>query len=203
MSSIITTFNKFNYKITWLAEHFLRFPFLGRHRKNLSDKIAINIPIVKEELLSPVPVMNNFDLEDFLLNYVKKGMPVVLKGAAKNWGAIKKWTPEFLANQYPDFPVVLYDQKKDNPELDGKVKHTTLKEYVESMKKGSKNYARFLPLLDKQPELEKDFSMSFISKIMKGGAKGKKTQLFIGGGGNSNFITWRSRIQPFCSSFWS
>lgn len=181
MTKPISSFNKAKYNFIWLLEHFFRLPFLGALRKKLTTRIASNIPMIEEELFSPVPIMEVFDFNNFITNYVKKSQPVVIKGIANNWEAIKKWSPEFLASRYPDFPVILYDRKKDNPELKGNIKHTTIKEYVDSMNKGSKNYIRFLPLLDKQPELEKDFRISFIKRIMKSKAKGRKTQLFMGG----------------------
>jgi hypothetical protein len=58
-----------------------------------------------------------------------------------------------------DDPVILFDasiESKDLAYTDGKkTKTVSLLEFVESMNKGGKDYARLLPILDQHPELLK------------------------------------------------
>jgi len=49
------------------------------------------------------------------------------------------------------------------------------------MKNGSKDYARFLPLLDHHKELQKDFDIEWLQTASGYKNKSVKNQLFIGG----------------------
>ena len=37
--------------------------------------------------------------EEFKINYLEKGLPVIIPGAMREWSAFEKWTPEFFRNK--------------------------------------------------------------------------------------------------------
>jgi len=132
-----------------------------------------------------VPVIEGMNIEEFIKNYRKKSLPVVLKNAASSWPFYKKWNPEFFAEKYPDDPVILFDaaiESKDLAYTNGKkTKTVSLFEFVESMNNGGKDYARLLPILDQHPELLKDLDMDWLMSAANNDAREVKYQLFMGG----------------------
>jgi hypothetical protein len=133
-----------------------------------------------------VPVMDGSNLKDFVELFRNKSHPVVLKNVASNWPLFEKWTPEFFAEQYPDDPVILFDAAVENSKLaytEGKeTKSTNLEAFIQSMRQGSKDYARLLPLLDQHPELLDDMDVEWLHAAANNGRKKSiKHQLFIGG----------------------
>jgi len=178
----------------WLAEHFFASnKKVKKLRKKLSASLSEKIP---EELGGlgehgenhiPVPVIEGMNVEEFIKNHRKKSQPVVLKNAASSWPLYKKWTPEFFAEQYPEDPVILFDgaiESRESPK-EKDTKTVSLSDFVEAMKNGGKDYARFLPLLDQHPELLKDFDVDWLMSAANNGAKQVKHQLFMGGAGTS------------------
>jgi ribosomal protein L16 Arg81 hydroxylase len=194
MNDKITRYDRYRYTMLWLAEHFFASnKKVKKLRKKLSASLSEKIP---EELGGlgehgenhiPVPVIEGMNVEEFIKNHRKKSQPVVLKNAASSWPLYKKWTPEFFAEQYPEDPVILFDgaiESRESPKEKG-TKTVSLADFVEAMKNGGKDYARFLPLLDQHPELLKDFDVDWLMSAANNGAKGIKHQLFMGGAGTS------------------
>lgn len=122
-----------------------------------------------------VPVMDGANLDDFIELFRNKSHPVVLKNVASNWPLFEKWTPEFFAEQFPDDPVILFDAAVENSKLaytEGKeTKSTSLKAFIQSMRQGSKDYARLLPLLDQHPELLDDMDVKWLHTAANNGRK--------------------------------
>lgn len=170
------------YSVMWLAEHFLYSKRIHNKRTAYSSKIADRLPIPECQLL-PMPEMKEFNLETFVNKYRNAGSPVVMRGAAKDWVACQKWNPNYLAQHYPEEQVILFDAtiKDKSTPLRSEVEYKSLADFVEGMNKGSDEYARFLPMLDNNPELLDDFDRDFFKAAMGKRAKQEKRQLFMGG----------------------
>ena len=101
-------------------------------------------------------------------------------------GLYEKWNPDYFASLYPKDPVILFDAAVESRKLsytEGKeTKTTSLFEFVKSMKNGSMDYARLLPILDQHPELLNDMGVEWLKSASNNRAKGSiKHQLFMGG----------------------
>lgn len=172
------------YSLLWLAEHFCYSEYFKKRRAQYAVKIANRLPAVEDQLL-PVPEVHSSDINTFIKDYRDPGVPVVLRGLARDWESVKKWTPDYLAECFPEDQVILFDasikSKTDDTIKNYDVHYKSLLEFVESMNNGSKEYARFLPLLDNHPELFRDFDMNFLNAAAGARARQPKRQLFMGG----------------------
>ncbi|MDJ0676979.1 MAG: cupin-like domain-containing protein [Calothrix sp. MO_167.B42] len=93
----------------------------------------------------PLPILENFDRELFQREYVAPIQPVILKGAAASWAAVKSWTPKYLATKYKDVQITpkvnlpdaevpyVYKDKHHRREM-------TIGEFVELMESGNSCY---------------------------------------------------------------
>lgn len=59
---------------------------------------------MNEPKREPIPTIDSFDRAAFE-SYRAQSRPVVLKGAARQWPATRKWSPEYLARTWGDLPV--------------------------------------------------------------------------------------------------
>lgn len=151
---------------------------------NKNQKPAINLnsktTLDKIEGLTP---------REFFQLYVIPRKPVIIVDAIKDWGALKKWTPEFWMKEYGDRKV----------SIEGKV--YTLKEVIKlslSSSLGNPSpYYRNIRMGHEYPELEKDifpdskfckpnwFDSIFFRPIRNSFMAYGQYELFIGGKGRS------------------
>jgi histone arginine demethylase JMJD6 len=88
-----------------------------------------------EQLLSRIDTDNtvpreeaeNLSLEDFREKYEKKNIPVIIKGVAKNWPALSKWTFQSLYEKYKNAKVKVGE---DDDEYKIKIKLKYFFEYL-------------------------------------------------------------------------
>lgn len=192
MTPRISKFRLRQYNALWLMEHLLYSKWAHKKRMALGIRLGESVPNDGAGIGAEganhhaVPVMDGSNLKDFVELFRNKSHPVVLKNVASNWPLFEKWTPEFFAEQYPDDPVILFDAAVENSKLaytEGKeTKSTNLEAFIQSMRQGSKDYARLLPLLDQHPELLDDMDVEWLHAAANNGRKKSiKHQLFIGG----------------------
>jgi len=43
--------------------------------------------------------------EEFLTRFVWRNQPIIIRGAARDWPALKLWTPDYFRRRFPDRPV--------------------------------------------------------------------------------------------------
>ena len=187
---IISLRDKCFYNSLWMFEHFFNLTNLEKKRFKLSSKIASKIKLEEKYRLSKVPTETSISVSSFHANYFKNPRPVVFKGAAKNWIACKSWSPNFFKEHYGNTKVVLFNgsvkdiksaKRSDTKLLD-------FKTFINLMQSGSKDYVRFLPILDENPELLNQINNDWLSKYSNSKRKGLKRQLFIGGKNTSTSI---------------
>ena len=181
---------KRRYNLLWLAEHFTSIKSLENKRLNLSSKIASKIVLNENERFLDVPVETNISVKEFHKKYFKNPQPVVFKGVAKKWSAFQKWTPDFFKENYGDTKVILFDASVKALDSDQISETSTVdfKQFIEMMQSGSKEYVRFCPILDKNPELLDDIDSDWFARYSNSKSKGLKHQLFIGGKNTSTSI---------------
>ena len=188
----IKNINRYRYNLLWMVEHFTYSKKANQLRIDLGNKLSEKISSEFKgigsdgENHSPVPVIDGTNVKEFVKNYRKKSVPVVLKNVASKWPLHEKWNPDYFASLYPKDPVILFDAAVESRKLsytEGKeTKTISLFEFVESMKSGSMDYARLLPILDQHPELLNDMGVEWLKSASNNRAKGSiKHQLFMGG----------------------
>ncbi len=101
------------------------------------------LPLVDERLCDTLPY------DDFVRDYVRMNRPVVVRGAAADWPALKKWTPQYFKENFPDKPVqVSYRENIPFAEFIDRVEASTVE------KPGPYMYRLFLH--ENLPEVLKD-----------------------------------------------
>jgi len=137
--------------------------------------------------LSQVPRVKIIIKDDFLQNYKKNEIPVVMENLTQKWGAKEKWSMDYFESLAGDKEVKLYDSK---PSKDKKLQHAAetlmpLKDYFTMLKNGEKDLRMFFfNMLVEVPVLKDDFSfpdigLNFFKKlpVMFVGGKGAKVQM--------------------------
>lgn len=134
---------------------------------------------------------SNLAEDEFVSQYLNKGLPVIFEQEAQNWPCTKKWSLDFLKEKFPDEEFSLidskglveeeYDKTQDNPVpvLINKMKAS---EFVDAVKRGEKKYLRFCPIMETHPELAKDLDQGWLKK-MRRCFLGISYQSFIGPSG--------------------
>lgn len=135
----------------------------------------------------PVDAVTSIEPEVFFERYFRAGMPVVLKGLARDWPCVKTWSPAYLRARYGSEPLSVMD----NVNTDGifNVEEMTIGDFMTMVETGdTRKHLRFGNILHRFPELVEDFDAgalgAFMNKIRVGknfgafiGAKGTQTRL--------------------------
>ena len=131
-----------------------------------------------------VAIVHNISSTEFHRKYLKKGLPVVFKGAAKNWKSSEKWSFDFFGENYGNETALLVEAEgltaKDTA---GNYEILKISDLIENLKKGGNKYLRFSPLLDKFPKLKEDLDLGWLKSMRNPLSIAQGYQLFIGGKG--------------------
>ena len=182
----IATRHRAMYNAMWLLDHCIgRQRALEPIRARIDAGIRSDLQRKGAGRIRPVDRRRDLSAEDFVRDYLRPNIPVVLEGAAADWGCAK-WTPQVLADRYPDDEVLLINASPDDLRAPsfapGK---TTLAAVVAGMDEGSLAYARFNPLLQHHPELIDDLDAGWLLQRANRVRTGVSYQLFMGGGGTA------------------
>ena len=118
-----------------------------------------------------VPRVANMSSEQFREEYFLTGKPVVLEGAATDWPAIRKWSPEYLLQRCGQDEIAVLDAHNWRVNADGERDLVSTTEQMmniaallDNMKAGGGWYGAFLEILDKYADLREDLDFAFIQK---------------------------------------
>ncbi len=125
----------------------------------------------------PIERRSNLSIEEFKNHYVKKGIPVVLDAAAKDWDCVKNWSFDYFKNLYGKDEIVVVDQH----DMTAPYQRMTLADVINGIKNGSNQYYRFYPLLEKHPEHILDFDYKWLRERRNKLTVFEAFQVFIGG----------------------
>ena len=179
------------YNLRFFLEHFFGFfPFskaLNSWDSRIQEKIYNSIKGIEKQHLSPAEFREDFDPVKIRKDYVRKGIPVIIRGGAKSWKAYQDWDFEFFKDQYGDHPVLLTNhQDLGDDNVTGSI-DTNLREIINGIDNNSMHYARFNPLLDSYPELQNQMNQSWLDQVRDTKIK-KHHVLFIGNKGTKTNI---------------
>lgn len=179
----------------WLADHVAGRRrverALGGVRQGLEARITEALASAGEGALHAVDAREQLGPAAFFREYVRPNLPVVLRGAARDWVATRTWSPEAFAERFGDEPIVLIraarDDLKDFESADYRPAgdEVKLRDVVADMLAGKDTYARFVPLLKQRPELQRDLDRAWVERMRPRGALGLYYQLFMGGAGTT------------------
>ncbi len=177
------------YNFYFILEHFIGLKLSEKYLKprklKLFHEALNNNPGIRERAQN----INIKDIERTSFEQIKDQReillqtPLVFRGAAKEWEAVKLWSKEFFRDQHGDTPVTIID----NPGLVDKdkenvFKHTNFAEYFKEVEKDKSKYLRFSRVLDNNPQLLKYLNMDWLRQFKANLSVGDQTFLFIGEG---------------------
>ncbi|MBW1658339.1 cupin-like domain-containing protein [Flavobacterium quisquiliarum] len=130
--------------------------------------------------LKQIERVKKISKEDFISQYVKKQIPVVIEELTEDWPAYKKWKLSYINAIAGDITVPLYDDRPVNHEEGFNQAHLKMKmsDYINLLESRPTNYRIFLYNLMKDvPTLKNDFLWPDIGlKLVK-----QLPMLFFGG----------------------
>ncbi len=136
---------------------------------------------------SPVTRVEHISKKDFVENFYKPQIPVLITGLTKDWPAYTKWKLDYVQERAGDQIVPLYNNEpaKDKESVYAPVKEMKLHEYIEILKTQPTDLRIFFyNILKEMPELLEDFEYPDIGlKFFK-----KLPALFFGGGESKVFM---------------
>jgi hypothetical protein len=181
----ITRKNRVLYGYFQFLDHFIGRPnTLKLHRKsrkklydNLNDQLQ-NKGLGEKKFIER---KSNLSLSEFKKNYLKKGIPVVLDGAAKDWECVQNWSLEYFKKLHGEDEILLSGDNYSEEAFE----MLKLKDLIDNIREGGQKYYRFYPLLSKHPEHIKDFDYSWLRERKASMPLGEFFQVFMGGKGTS------------------
>jgi hypothetical protein len=134
-------------------------------RRDLKQRMLESIRQNGPSRVVPLPRVKNLDRKTFMREFVNKSHPVVFEGAAKDWECCRKWSFDWIRQQYGSDDVMLVDHaQQDRNPLGKPIEHLTLGDLIEGIDHGSLKYARFHPLLQRHPELRIDIDQTWLKE---------------------------------------
>jgi lysine-specific demethylase 8 len=170
----------------WLADHLLGANTVdavaGDVRRRVDARLAQALR-PHAGGLEPVPEGDASDPAAFVRDHVEADVPVVFRGAARDWPAMR-WTPRLFAERHGDEEVRLLDMAPDEiADRNYVPRVTTLADALAHLDAGNRAYCRFLPTLMDDPELRGDLDIDWFRARLGDHLPQENLQLFIGGAG--------------------
>ena len=165
-------------------DHFLTrerfFKWTRKSRTRFYKKLRAHLEKNGEGKLIPVQRVQSISRDDFIKNYVKKGVPLVIEGAAKDWKCVQEWSLDYFKDLHGEDKVVMLDQTDISAH---DIEETTLADIIDNIRGGGSKYYRFYPLLKRHPEHLLDFDYKWLRKQRRKNSFGEAFHVFISGKG--------------------
>lgn len=180
----VTSGSWIKYNILFFIEHFLGQKIynkiFGGIEKKLYEKIDAEVTSKGR-----LPELKAIDLKEgeYTDPFTDPYLPIIFRGAAKNWNATKNWDFDFFAKNYGDIEVTLINNAglvKDSEQNNNVV---TFKEYIDLLKQGRKEYLKFSRVLEDKSELISDMDHKWLRKFRTKNARNDLFYFFMGGKG--------------------
>lgn len=137
--------------------------------------------------LQDIPRVKTITKEDFLRDYFKPQLPVVIERFIDDWPAYHHWSLDYMKASVGGKIVPLYDDRPVNYKEGFNEPHATMKmsDYIDLLKREPTKFRIFLwNALKEVPQLQKDFKFpDFGISLMKG-----LPMLFFGGRNSYTFM---------------
>src|SRR5580704_3629007 len=124
---------RFEYGVYQVLDHFLgrerTFKMLGKRRKKFYKNLLETLKKSGEGKIYPIERRKDITLKEFKNHYMRKGIPVVPEGAAKDWDCVKKWSLDYFKELHGDDEIVMATQENMNI-----YEAITLREVIDNIK---------------------------------------------------------------------
>ena len=185
--------------------HFMDH-FLGRDRarrltlkprKKLYRRIAETLKEKGIGKLIPIDRRKDLSLREFQEHYVKKGIPVVMEGAAKDWACCQKWSMDYFKELHGEDEIVIVNQDMIQEDYET----TTLRHVIDNIQEGANRYYRFYPLLERHPEHILDFDINWLKERTHKHTIFKAWQVFIGAANTETLLHNANQCNLFVQAY--
>jgi hypothetical protein len=132
----------------------------------------------------------DLSIEEFKEHYVRKGIPVIMEGAAKDWPCVQKWSLQYFRDLHGQDEIVFVDQNK----IDYPYELITLADIIDNIRQGGSKYYRFYPLLVRHPEHIQDFDYKWLRDRRINPSMVESFQVFMGG--KDSYTSLHNANQP-------
>lgn len=175
-------FQRLTYNFFQVLDHFfgraLVIKLLGKLRLKAFLNIEKTLKKKGKGKIIDVEYRTDLTEEEFKNFYVKNGIPVVFKGAAKNWNCVKTWDLNYLKETHGDDLIPLISVVDPFKEIE----YISLKELINRLQNGDKGaYFRYYNLITKHPEHLADFDLNWLKAHSHENKYFETFQAFIGG----------------------
>jgi len=188
----ISTRSRLEFAFNRYVEHFLH---MRRDPKAIEARIVDELKSFGPGQRQSVDAIENITPEVFE-KYFKTSTPVVLKGFAKNWPCMGKWSPSYLKATYGDQPLEVMDDVTDGGIFN--LEKSTIGEFMDRVDAGDKRkHLRFGNLLHRFPELKDDFDNRALGSLMGTVKLARNFGAFIGAKGTQTPL----HAEPFENLF--
>ncbi len=173
--------NRLAFAANRAAEHFL---YIKRDDTALQRRILADSQRSGPGRLLAIDERTQLSPEAFAAEYVQTGTPVIMRGLAKDWPAVRTWSPSLLRERYGAQQL----QVMDNDISGGifNVEELTVAEFIDGIEGGdTRKYLRFGNLLHRFPELAGDFDRGVLDRYITKRKLGSNMGVFIGAKGTT------------------
>jgi hypothetical protein len=110
----------------------------ARGARRITERVGADAPEVDPTRLPPVEEVDaTISPEEFRREYMWKCRPVIIRGLAREWPCVQKWTPQFFYDQYASSEIALHDNEGlVSPDADQQFASETLGSYLQRLEKG-------------------------------------------------------------------
>lgn len=176
----ITFGQKLTYGYFQFFDHFLGrerfFNWTRGHRTRYYKRLEKRLKASGLGTRTDVERRKDLTLSE-LKQYIRKGIPVVWEGGAKDWECCKQWSLEYFKKLHGDDEIVMMDQT----DIAQGYEETTLGDVIDNIRDGGSKYYRFYPLLSRHPEHFAEIDYEWLKKTRRKPCLGDAFHVFIGG----------------------
>lgn len=163
----VKTMDWYYYNLLFFAEHWMGYKRFIKHFGKQQQKLFSKIDNYLAAAQTPVWQVRQVEIIDRAMDseeFVKVAYngPVVFKGVAKNWGAVKNWNLDFFEQNYGDQDIIIMDNVGITYNKYEKMK---FKEYIAELRKGTDKYLKFSDFIHDNRELLDGLDLKWLSRM--------------------------------------
>lgn len=177
----ISNYDWLYYNSLFICEHFLGHHYYKklfgtidkRFLERMRTTMKIHPPVHTHKFIE-------YQESDHQMPYFNPDAVMVFRGAAKNWKCYEKWSFDYFSQHYGDTEIEFYGSPGLNEKKYLQKGTMTLRKYIEELRKGSKQYLKFSPVIQSDSSLRADFDAQYLEKFSTRGMFGRKFFFFMG-----------------------
>jgi hypothetical protein len=158
----IKTSQRIEYGFYQMCDQFFgrarMFKILGKRRHKFYKNLTETLKKSGEGKPVQIERVKGLSIKDFKKNYMAKGLPVVMEGAANDWPCVKEWSLDYMKKMHGSDEILYVKLQTEGYPYET----ITLGEVIDNMSSGGGKYYRFYPLLERHPEHVKDFDYNWL-----------------------------------------